>query len=182
MRVARRRYTLSGRGLIFLGLGLVLVLSLVYVFNRENSMATNQAKIDSLYEDYRREFPKIDEITAEEFLRRSSKETFVLVDVRTDREIKTSVIPGAISKSEFIAKRASLQNVPIVAYCTIGYRSGLFAKELAAAGIRVYNLKGGILAWAHAGQSFSSSTGTTRTAHVYGERWNLLPTEYLGIW
>lgn len=180
MQVARRRYTPSGRGLIILGLGIGL--SLVYVFSRDNPVATNLAKIDSMYEGYRKEFPKIEEITAEEFLRRSSKETFVLVDVRTDKEMKTSVIPGAISKSEFDAKRANLQKVPIIAYCTIGYRSGLFAKELATTGVLVYNLRGGILAWAHAGQLFSSSTGTTRTAHVYGEQWNLLPTGYHGVW
>ena len=115
----------------------------------------------------------------------------------------------------------------IVCYCTIGYRSSYAARALMAHDrlcdqlatdapgnsslttdadgcapprVRVHNLRGGVLAWAHAQREFlgSSSPNTdaggdadgdggstvsrTRALHVYGRRWDLAPSNYETTW
>ena len=71
----------------------------------------------------------------------------VLVDVRESAEQAVSMIPGAIPVGQFEAERNRHDTKQIVVYCTIGYRSGLYAGKLKELGQRVVNLKGGILAW-----------------------------------
>ena len=49
-------------------------------------------------------------------------------------------------------------------------------------GTPVYNLRGGILAWVHAGGKVYDQTGETHRIHVYGQDWNLAPEQYETIW
>jgi len=93
------------------------------------------------------------------------------------------MIPGAIDEALFEERIEDYRTDAIVVYCTIGVRSGRYVKRLIKDGYDAYNLKGGILAWAHAGGRFVDKTGKeTRRVHVYGKRWNLLPKGYEGIW
>ena len=134
------------------------------------------ARIEELYRSYRKEFPKVPEITAGELQAAMAREKVVLVDVREPAEREVSVIPGAVSREQFEAKPPPASAGPrIVVYCTIGYRSGLFARQLAEKGLLAANLKGGILSWVHAGQDVADASGPTRRIHVYGKKWDLAP-------
>ncbi|SEN03124.1 rhodanese-like domain-containing protein [Nitrosomonas marina] len=98
----------------------------------------------------------------------------VLVDVRTPEERRISVIPGAITKDDFEDKPAKYQNRTIVVYCTIGYRSGQYTRQLRQQGLDAYNLSEGILGWTHIdGQLVNDQQQTTRQVHVYSRPWNL---------
>ena len=116
--------------------------------------------------------------------------SFILVDVRKDTEIAVSQIPGALSLDEFNSKykaNGPPKDATVVAYCTIGYRSGKFAEKLIAQGIPVRNLEGGILAWVEnhgplVHRDAEGVTAPTTTVHVYGKEWNLLPSGYHGVW
>ena len=114
----------------------------------------------------------------------------------------------------------------LVCYCTIGYRSSYAARALAADAdlrqqlaaapspttaegsareqaprVRVHNLRGGVLAWAHAQREFLTvapaggndgndggdgedrgGVSRTRALHVYGRRWDLAPSNYETTW
>lgn len=154
-----------------------------FVMSHQQNDSLRQARIESMYGDYKKYFPQVKEISAEEIVQRRAKERMVFVDVRTDAERAVSVIPGAISESEFEAGRSRYLQSPVVVYCTIGYRSGLFVKNFGSSIAEVYNLKGGVLAWAGAGQEFLDANGnSTRKVHVYGRKWNLLPPEYSAVW
>lgn len=129
-------------------------------------------------------------ISVEEVLPHLKDGHFILVDVRKDAEIAVSKIPGAMSVDEFTRLSISndqIKSATIVAYCTIGYRSGKFAEKWVTRGFSVRNLEGGILAWA--GRSGPlvrrDDTGVlsaTTTVHVYGREWNLLPQGYQSVW
>lgn len=81
-----------------------------------------------------------------------------LIDVRTDAEIARGYIEGAekmplhllpLHLNEFNGR------VPTVFYCQSGGRSGQAAAFVAAQGVAdVYNLQGGVMAWARAGMPF----------------------------
>jgi hypothetical protein len=58
----------------------------------------------------------------------------------------------------------------------------LQTKEAQKKNLDAYNLRGGILAWSHAGQKFSRSEKEILDVHVYGEKWNLIPESYNPVW
>ncbi len=109
-------------------------------------------------------------------------EKIVLIDVREPQEQAVSMLPTAI-RAETVSELPRLNRDQIlVPYCTIGYRSARFARELREAWPNVFNLEGGILAWCHAGLPLLSGSVSTRTVHVYASDWNLLPDGYTAVW
>ena len=82
-----------------------------------------------------------------------------LVDVRTDLEIARGFIQGAVKLPLhlFPMRLHELDNaMPTVFYCQLGGRSAQAAAFAAAQGFaEVYNLQGGVNAWAQSGQPLS---------------------------
>ena len=78
-----------------------------------------------------------------------------LIDVRNDDEVARGVIPGAIYltlSSIPSADLSPLENQTLVFYCHAGVRSAQAAAFVAdQIDANIYNLRGGILAWANAG-------------------------------
>lgn len=144
---------------------------------------SRRQRIEALYQNYAQQFPGVLEISATELMALQQTQPVVLVDVRSPREQAVSQLPGAITVEEFEQNRDRYGDQPIVAYCTIGHRSGLFAQKLQQAGIPVRNLRGSVLAWTHAGGNFVTPNGTpTHQVHTYGKRWDLVADGYESIW
>ncbi len=163
--------------IIILGICLVAIACVKEITGRDNYV-----RVMAMYGDYKTEFPDVPEVLVEELVEKQKNQNVVLVDNRDSDEIEVSMIPGAITGEEFLSNVEDYNDDSIViAYCTIGSRSGLFAKRLQ--GKKVYNLRGGVLAWAHAGKTFIDSQGKqTIRVHVYGPQWDLLPEGYKAIW
>ena len=98
------------------------------------------------------------EISADDLFNTMSTQTRVLIDVRNDDEVARGVIEGAIHiplamlplKYDSLPKGES-----IVFYCHSGIRSAHAAAFASEKGIKnIYNLAGGVLAWAKAGHPF----------------------------
>ncbi|HDZ22153.1 hypothetical protein LCGC14_1002450 [marine sediment metagenome] len=139
-------------------------------------------RIEDLYAEYRASFPDVPEMTVDQLLAAQKTGQVVLVDVRGADEQDVSMIPGAIPARRFEEEGERYEEKQIVVYCTIGYRSGLYAKKLDEQGYRAVNLEGGILAWVHAGQMIVNHNGQTNRVCVYGRKRNLLPHEYQAAW
>ncbi len=144
----------------------------------------NRERIEALYERSRSHFPEVDEITAEELLeRRAAGEELLLVDVREPAEQAVSRIAGAVPRVEFERRADKWAGRTVVTYCTLGHRSGLYARQLRARGWQVLNLRGSILAWTHAGGPLvDGGEAPTRRVHVYGPRWSLAAAAYEPVW
>ncbi|KAA1258698.1 molybdopterin biosynthesis protein MoeB [Rubripirellula obstinata] len=103
---------------------------------------------------------------------------FVVVDVRSDKEINVSIIPGAISKAQYEKDSAKYQDKLVIPYCTVGGRSGAYARELAGKGVNVKNYKGSILKWVDAGLPLITPEGQpTNRVHTYSDRYRI-PAKY----
>lgn len=138
-----------------------------------------EARVLALYEDYRQEFPGIAEITAAEALRRwQAGEKPLFVDTRTAAEMAISTLPEAISAESFLDDPAPYRGRTVIAYCTVSYRSGLFIRDRVSPEWTAYNLRGGILAWLHAGGPVYDGKRQVRRVHVYSDRWNYPPEGY----
>ena len=104
----------------------------------------------------------------------------VLLDVRTKAEFEVSHLEGAI-RAEPGSDAAAItipKDQTIVTYCSVGYRSGAFAKKLSEAGYRnVTNLEGSIFRWANENRPLVHEGRPTDKVHPYNRLWGLLLDE-----
>jgi rhodanese-related sulfurtransferase len=128
----------------------------------------------------RQEFPDVPRISTNELAARLSngKERPVLLDVRTKAEFEVShlsgaqrVEPGADPKTISIPKDKA-----VITYCSVGYRSAVFANKLRGAGYRhVENLEGSIFRWANENRPLVHDGGAaTDKVHPYNGVWGML--------
>lgn len=145
----------------------------------------NKSKvIQSMAKSISLQYPKAPQLSIEDFKKEYANDpNAILVDVRSDEEQKVSRIPGAITRKEFESKRDQYKDKTIIAYCTIGARSTKYTLNLIKEGHKAFNLKESILGWANRKLPLVTPSGeATKKVHVYGEAWNLLPTDYEGVW
>ncbi len=144
-------------------------------------------------------------------LQQTSASVF-LIDVRTAEEFEVSRIPGAIlfdlavleqqaktqKSGADIAQQAwqaLFRNIEqaqarhpekplhVVAYCSVGWRSSAFVRELKQKHpfmqtTQLYNLKGSIFRWSEQGYALENARGRTEMVHGYAQPWaQLLPKE-----
>ena len=163
----------------------ILAISLVLPIGciEAEDTGSNIAKVDALYRKSKLDFPQVPDISAAELIEKMKTEKIILVDGREEAERRVSMIPGAISVLDFEDDIDTYAGAAVVAYCTIGDRSGHYTQELRARGIDAYNLKGGVLAWSHSGGTFVDGRGVeTNRVHVYGPKWNLLAESHIPVW
>lgn len=145
--------------------------------------ATPLEQIETMYAEYREDFPEVKEITPRGVADLQKSDGIVLVDVREPKEQAVSMIPGAITAEAFAAAEETYRDKTVVTYCTIGARSGVFADALRKKGFDVFNLKGSLLAWTHAGLPLTDANGQeTKRVHVYGKTWDLAAEGYEAVW
>jgi sodium/bile acid cotransporter 7 len=140
-------------------------------------------KIESMYRNYRkRSFAGVIDVDPRLAMALARRADVVFVDVRTPEEQEVSMIPGAVTQEGFLGNLEKHKDRIIIGYCTISYRSGEFARDLGKKGITMYNLRGGLLGWVHAGGKVVDQEGETKRIHVYGRKWNLAPSAYEALW
>lgn len=139
---------------------------------------SNIEKIYEMYKGYQKNFTEVKDINAAEAIQESNDGNVIFVDVRTKGEFSVSTLPKAVTKDNFLRDKELYKDKKIIAYCTIGYRSGLFAAEMAKIGITVYNLSAGILGWTHEGGKVYDSRGIVQRIHVYGKDWDYPPNGF----
>jgi sodium/bile acid cotransporter 7 len=147
----------------------------------------NKERIYRMYAEYKKDFPTVEDISPERAMQLWRQGRAVFLDTRKPEETAVSMLPGAITEQQFLTKPQQYSDKTVIGYCTISYRSGLFARDMAQKGIRIVNLQGGILAWIHAGGPVYDAQGRiTQRVHVYGNRWDLAPERYetitFGLW
>ncbi len=144
--------------------------------------AARKDAVYRMYGEYKRDFPSVRDISPIEARKRFDQGGVVFVDTRKPAEMAVSALPGAVTQGEFTKHPERFFGKTVIAYCTISYRSGLFARDLAHRGIEVLNLKGGILAWILEGGQVNDAQGNpTRRVHVYGDKWDFAPSGWESV-
>lgn len=130
------------------------------------------------------EFKDTPQLNIDNFLqlKKTKAKKYVLIDTRSLKERKISILPGAISLEQFNKERGRYQGFQVILYCTIGLRSSKTAYKLREQGINAFNLEKGILGWAQKQLPFyGPNNKRTYIVHVYGKQWDLLPKNYQGV-
>ncbi|MBC2737633.1 MAG: sulfurtransferase [Desulfobacteraceae bacterium] len=93
-----------------------------------------------------------DALEADDYMRQTNAAAYTLLDVRQPKEYEAEHLPGAklVPLPDLGERIAELDAAkPTLVYCAIGGRSRIAAQMLASKGFKeVYNLSGGIKAWA----------------------------------
>jgi len=110
-----------------------------------------RAQVDELYRSYRRDFPDVQDIQPEEAMRLLQEGKVLFIDVREGKEQAVSMLPSSIPAQEFSQAPDRYRGRVLIGYCTISYRSGKLAQQVATQGTTILNLRGGMLGWVHAG-------------------------------
>ncbi len=100
----------------------------------------------------------------------------VFLDARGKEEYAVSHLPDAIrigyDDPDYAALAGIDRSVPLVVYCTVGYRSEKIANALRKRGFSdVRNLYGSIYAWKLAGYPIVDAAGPTERLHTYNKKW-----------
>ncbi len=163
---------------------ILIIFWIAYFQILPESIADTQkrVKIEKLYMHYKKDFPEVQEMTPREAIELTKTGKVIFIDVREPNEQSVSRLPGAITADLFLENPERYDDYIKIGYCTIGYRSGIFAQELHQRGIPVYNLRGGLLAWVHDGGKVYAGTEETKRIHVYGQKWDLGPDSYEAVW
>lgn len=161
---------------------LVLVLSGPAVAGQGEEDRARALKVQAMYDRYKRSFPEVRDISAKEAMDRLREGSVVFVDEREPEEQAVSMLPEAVRAESFLSDPERYEGNLIVGYCTISYRSGVLAEKLQKKGITMVNLRGGILAWLHAGGSVYRDGKPVKEVHVYGKKWDLAPSSYRTVW
>ena len=132
--------------------------------------------------EIRDEFPHVRQLstgTLATWLADPARPAPVLLDVRAPAEFAVShlphasqVTPGAPLDDAVLSLDRS---TPIVAYCSVGYRSSRFVERLREAGFTdVYNLEGSVFAWANEGRMVVRDDRPVDEVHPYNRAWGRL--------
>lgn len=127
-----------------------------------------------------RAFPDVPTLTTQrlaDWLSQGEAPVPILLDVRRADEFAVSHLPGAIAAPNLEAALAlGLDpHAPIVAYCSVGYRSARLASQLRQAGYtQVHNLGGSLFQWANEGRSLVSQGQPAPVVHPFNTLWGLL--------
>jgi len=135
-----------------------------------------------MYNDYKQSFPEVGDVSVQEAMALLESGRVVFVDSRKSKEQKVSMLPGAVTEKAFKKNLERYKDHIIIGYCTISYRSGKLAEKLGKKGIKMLNLKGGLLAWVHEGGKVYDQHGETKRVHVYSKKWNYAPAGFEPVW
>ncbi len=115
-------------------------------------------------------------IHAEEL--RENNQNYTILDIRELKEYNVSHIKNAISitYNDFnvkMIKHKIDKNIPIVVYCSIGYRSEKVGEKLLDEGFTVYNLYGGIFKWKNSNNPVVDNNEiATQKVHCFNQEWS----------
>ncbi len=123
----------------------------------------------------RRRFPDVSHLSPSslnEWLRDAQRPAPQIVDARSEEEFAVSHLPGARRIAPESTASAVLSALgperAIVIYCSAGYRGATLACRLQKAGRRdVWNLEGGIFAWANANFPLENHGQPVQRVHPY---------------
>jgi len=168
-------------------LGLILCHTDIALGKNDMTDADKKDVVYRMYAGYKKDFPAVRDISPQQAMDLLNQEKVVFVDTRKPAEMDVSMLPAAVPEQEFLSHPDQYKDKTIVAYCTISYRSGVFAHDMAKRGIMIANLKGGILAWTlEGGKVYDGSGQEVRRVHVYGDKWDYAPAGYesvkFGLW
>jgi rhodanese-related sulfurtransferase len=165
----------------------ILCIALLLLMPQQTKAGFFKPSWESTYTKIENDFPAAKQISSTKFINLYKNKEYRLLDIRESSEYAVSHLQGAINvantKMALAHLQASNKDMPIIVYCSVGYRSSAVAVDLQAAGYRnVYNLKGGIFNWANESRPLFLNDKRVKQVHPYDRYWGgLLNDRYKAV-
>ncbi len=141
--------------------------------------SSGQDGLDALHADIVSDYPTVAHVSAD--AAPLAPDT-IFLDIRNPEEFAVSHIPGAVRVSinaepaDVLAQLGDVSGKRVVAYCSVGRRSSIFAQEMQDAllvegAASVANLEGGVFGWHAQSLPLENEKGRTDVVHPYDEIW-----------
>ena len=148
--------------------------------------------MDMIMKGIRLKFSDVNHMSTSDLSDKLASHATVTVDARPENEHNVSHIEGAIRVADdapdsdiknFIENLPASDNLDIVCYCSVGYRSSVLARRLQKEidiremgdKLKVYNLEGSIFKWANENRPMvDGCERTTRFAHPYNTAFGMV--------
>ena len=154
---------------------LILVSLAIAVLVMARSGCSQDLTWSAVLKGVRTEFKDVRHISTDslaERLRADAVVRPVLLDARTAEEYAVSHLEGAIRIDPDNPEISALHlptDAPIVAYCSVGYRSSSVARALQEQGYtNVVNLEGSLFKWANEGRPLVTNSATGQSGEAVG--------------
>jgi rhodanese-related sulfurtransferase len=145
--------------------------------------ALRTGSLEAVEEVVRARFPDVRQMSTAELAERMAGPEAsrpVLLDARAEAEFAVSHLHGAIrvdfdTRSLPPAVQDLPRDRPVVVYCSVGWRSSLYARRLAGEGFAdVSNLSGSAFRWALEGRPLVAGGRPSTVVHPYNDEWGAL--------
>jgi rhodanese-related sulfurtransferase len=157
-----------------------VALALALAFGAAGSVlaAKDPVSLEALKTEIHARYPDVRTLTADD-LRRwqadAARAQPVVLDARSREEYAVSRLPGAVLAQNTSAAARALtgraKDVPVVVYCSVGYRSAVLARALGKRGYtNVANLDGSLFEWANRGFPLEPAR-IPPAVHPYDQQW-----------
>ena len=141
--------------------------------------AAGQDGLDALHADIAPDYPSVAHVSADATPLASDT---LFLDIRESEEFAVSHIPGAVrvamnaAPADVLAQLGDVTGKRVVAYCSVGRRSSIFAQDMQDAllgegAASVANLEGGVFGWHAQSLPLENEKGRTDVVHPYDEIW-----------
>lgn len=171
-RRMKRRLLLAGA--CFLALGATAWILLVSEIRDTDPVD----RLAFIKDQVRRQFPEAPQISTERLAERLDHgEQLVLLDVRRPEEFAVSHLAGAIRvdpDAPPALPAAATPGAPVIAYCSVGWRSSKWVEALRRQGVDAVNLEGAIFQWVAEDRPLVRGRSSVDVVHPYSRLWAFL--------
>lgn len=150
------------------------------------SQQTSEPDLQKIKQTVREKFPTVRQLATTDldaWMKDNSRAKPLILDARKPEEFAVSHLQRAVNAGDDAQLAAALKDIPkdqpIVAYCSVGYRSSALSEKLMKQGFtNVANLEGSIFQWANEGRPVFQGEQQVKQVHPFDAKWgNLLRPE-----
>ena len=162
---------------------LLSTVSLVVLSTLPQGWAQESPSLEELKPLISARYPRVswvDAPTLAQWINEGEEQQPILLDARAPAEFAMSHLRTAIRVDPNHPRldRFLPSTKRVVVYCSVGYRSGAIATQILESGHRqVFNLEGGIFAWANQGRPLYAGGRRTERVHPFNAIWGRLLLE-----
>jgi rhodanese-related sulfurtransferase len=149
---------------------------------KPQEVAKNADPLSDIKQTVRTKFPTVTQLSTNDYaawMKDPNRKKPLLLDARNPEEFTVSHLRYALNVADepqiVEVLKGYPKDSPIVAYCSVGYRSSMLVEKLKSQGYtNVVNLEGSIFQWANEGRPVFQNEQPVTQVHQYDKKWGEL--------
>ncbi len=161
---------------------LLLITVFLAACTKPQQVAKNTDSLQDIKQTVRNKFPSVTQLSTNDYaawMKDPNRKKPLLLDARKPEEFSVSHLRYALNVADepqiVEVLKGYPKDSPIVAYCSVGYRSSVLVEKLKSQGYtNVVNLEGSIFQWANEGRPVFQNEQPVNQVHQFDKKWGEL--------